>query len=66
MDRFRTSAGALVSTLALGSLAATAVPAFADGGSDVPCATQQAHVDRATANSPTSPRSSPLTPPGRT
>jgi hypothetical protein len=49
MNRFRTSAVALVSTLALGSFAAAAVPAFAGDASDAPCATQQAHVDRAGA-----------------
>jgi Skp family chaperone for outer membrane proteins len=47
MTRFRTTAVALVSAVAFGSAAAIAVPsAFAD---DVPCATQQAHVDKATA-----------------
>lgn len=48
MTRIRTTAVAFVSTLALGSLAATAAPsAFAD--EPEPCATQQAHVDKATA-----------------
>lgn len=48
MSRFRTTAVAFVSTLALGSLAVTAAPeAFA--ARPAPCATQQAHVDRATA-----------------
>lgn len=47
MTRLRITAVAFVSTLALGSVSATAVPtAFAD---DVPCTTQQAHVDKATA-----------------
>ena len=48
MNRFRTTAVALVSTFALGSIAVTAAPtAFAD--QPAPCAQQQAHVDRATA-----------------
>jgi hypothetical protein len=46
----RTTAVAFVSTLALGSFAAAGVPsAFAAHASDTPCATQQAHVDKATA-----------------
>jgi hypothetical protein len=50
MNRLRTTAVAFVSTVALGSLAAGGVPtAFADDASDAPCATQQAHVDKATA-----------------
>jgi hypothetical protein len=50
MNRFRTTAVAFVSTLALGSFAAAGVStAYADDASDVPCATQQAHVDKATA-----------------
>jgi len=50
MNRFRTSAVALVSTLALGSFAAATAPAaFANHADSAPCATQQAHVDRATA-----------------
>ncbi len=50
MNRFRTTAVAFVSTLALGSFAAAGVPtAFADDTTDAPCATQQAHVDKATA-----------------
>jgi len=48
MNRFRTTAVAFVSTLALGSFALSAAPAaFAD--KPAPCATQQAHVDKATA-----------------
>jgi hypothetical protein len=50
MNRFRTTAVALVSTFALGSVAAATVPtAYAGHASDVPCAKQQAHVDKATA-----------------
>jgi hypothetical protein len=50
MTRFRSTAAAFVCTLAVGSLAATATPtAFADDTTDAPCATQQAHVDKATA-----------------
>jgi hypothetical protein len=46
--KLRTTAVALVSTLALGSFAAATVPAaFAAKPAD--CATQQAHVDKATA-----------------
>ena len=48
MPRFRTAAVAIVSTVALGSFAAAATPsAFAD--KPAPCATQQAQVDKATA-----------------
>lgn len=50
MNRLRITAVAFVSTLALGSFAAAAVPtAFADDTGDVPCATQQALVDKAAA-----------------
>jgi hypothetical protein len=50
MNRLRITAVAFVSTLALGSFAAAAVPtAFAEDATDAPCATQQAHVDKATA-----------------
>ena len=50
MNRFRTTAVALVSTLALGSFAAVTVPtAFAHGGKPAPCSMEQAHVDKATA-----------------
>ncbi len=52
MNRFRTTAVAFVSTLALGSFAVAGVPAaFADDddATDTTCATQQAHVDKATA-----------------
>jgi uncharacterized protein involved in copper resistance len=50
MNRARLTAVAFVSTLALGSLASVAAPsAFADDSAPVPCATQQAQVDRATA-----------------
>lgn len=47
MNRLRTSAVAIVSTVALASFAATTGPsAFA--AKPAPCATQQAHVDKAT------------------
>jgi hypothetical protein len=50
MNRFRTTAVALVSTLALGSFAAATAPAaFAGHADSAPCATQQAHLDKATA-----------------
>jgi len=51
MNRFRTTAVAVVSTVALGSVAAVTVPtAFAaGGGKPAPCSTQQAQVDKATA-----------------
>ena len=49
MNRFRTTAVALVSTLALGSLAAATAPTGIAGGKPAPCATQQAQVDKATA-----------------
>jgi hypothetical protein len=50
MNRMRTVAVALISTVALGSFAVTAVPtAFGDDTTDAPCAAQQAHVDKATA-----------------
>src|SRR4029450_14149478 len=50
MIRLRTTAVAFVSTLALGSFGAAAVPtAFADHATDAPCATQQGHVDKAHA-----------------
>ena len=50
MNRFRTTAVALVSTLALGSFAAATAPAAVASPADsAPCATQQAHVDKATA-----------------
>jgi hypothetical protein len=50
MTRFRTTAVAFVSTVALGSFALTGSPtAFADETTDTPCVTQQAHVDKATA-----------------
>lgn len=50
MSRTRTTAVALVSTLALGSFAAATVPtAFAHGGKPAPCDTQRAQVDKATA-----------------
>ncbi|MFN8193720.1 MAG: hypothetical protein U0R80_05470 [Nocardioidaceae bacterium] len=47
MTRLRTSAVALVSTVALASFAATAPTASA--AKPEPCATQQAHLDRASA-----------------
>ena len=50
MISFRKSAVAIVSTLALGSVAATPVlTADAAGTTHEPCARQQAQVDRATA-----------------
>jgi Skp family chaperone for outer membrane proteins len=50
MTRIRTTAVALVSTVALGSVAAVTVPsAFADNHKPVPCSQQAAHVDKATA-----------------
>ena len=50
MTRFRTTAVAFVATVALGSVALTGSPtAFADETTDTPCATAQAHVDKATA-----------------
>lgn len=49
MKPIRTAVVALVSTLALGGLAATAAPANADRPDSEPCAAQQAKVDRATA-----------------
>jgi hypothetical protein len=51
MTRLRTTVVAVVSTVALGSGAAVALPAaFADGGGKpAPCSRQQAHVDKGTA-----------------
>jgi len=50
MNRLRTTAVALVSTLALGSVAAVTVPsAFADNHKPAPCSTQVTQVDKATA-----------------
>ena len=50
MTRPRTAAAALIATLALGVAASTTgSTAFADDTTDAPCATQQAHVDKATA-----------------
>jgi hypothetical protein len=49
MIRFRTTAVALVSTVALGSVAAVTVPTAFAGGKPAPCAQQQTHVDKATA-----------------
>jgi hypothetical protein len=50
MNRIRTTAVALASTVALGSFAAVAVPtAFAHGGKPAPCSMQQTQVDKATA-----------------
>jgi hypothetical protein len=49
MNRFRTTAVAVASALALGSFAAAAVPtAFADG-QPAPCSIQQTQVDAANA-----------------
>ena len=49
MNRSRTAAVALVSTLALGSFAAATVPTAFAGGKPAACSTQQAQVDKATA-----------------
>jgi hypothetical protein len=50
MTRTRTTAAAFIATLAFGAAAvATGPTAFADDTTDAPCATQQAHVDKATA-----------------
>ena len=49
MNRFRTTAVALVSTLVLGSVAAVSVPSAFAGGRPAPCATQVTQVDAATA-----------------
>jgi len=50
MNRLRTTAVALVSTVALGSVAAVAVPtAFAHSAKPAPCSMQQTQVDKATA-----------------
>jgi uncharacterized protein involved in copper resistance len=49
MNRFRTTAVALVSTLALGSVAAVSAPSAFAGGKPAPCSQQQTQVDKATA-----------------
>jgi uncharacterized protein involved in copper resistance len=49
MNRIRTTAVALVSTLALGSVAAVAAPSAFAGGKPAPCSTEQTQVDKATA-----------------
>src|SRR4051794_31901984 len=49
MNRFRTTAVAVVSTVALGSFAAATVPTAFAGGKPAPCSLEQAHVDKATA-----------------
>jgi hypothetical protein len=49
MNRFRATAVAVVSTVALGSLTAATVPTAFAGGRPAPCSLQQAHVDKATA-----------------
>jgi hypothetical protein len=49
MNRFRATAVAVVSTVALGSFAAATVPASFAGGRPAPCSQQTAHVDKATA-----------------
>jgi hypothetical protein len=50
MNSLRTAAGAIASTVVFGTAAFSAIPAAsADDATDVPCATQQAHVDKATA-----------------
>ena len=50
MNRFRVTSVAFAATLALGSFALMGSPAaFATHSTSAPCATQQAHVDKATA-----------------
>jgi hypothetical protein len=49
MNRFRATAVAIVSTVALGSLTAATVPTAFAGGRPAPCSLQQAHIDKATA-----------------
>lgn len=50
MNRFRTTSVAFVATVAFGSFVAAGSPAaFAIHATSTPCATQQAHVDNATA-----------------
>lgn len=50
MNRFRTTAVALVSTAAFGSVAAVTVPAaFATDSSSTPCSAQTTQLDKATA-----------------
>jgi hypothetical protein len=49
MNRIRLAAVAVVSTVALGSVAAATVPSALAAGKPAPCSTQQAHVDKATA-----------------
>jgi Skp family chaperone for outer membrane proteins len=49
MNRIRTTAAALVSTVALGSFAATAAPAAFANERPAACSQQQAQVDKATA-----------------
>ena len=50
MTSLRNAAVAIASTVVFGTVAFSAVPtAFADDATDAPCATQQAHVDKATA-----------------
>ena len=49
MNRFRTTAVAVVSTLALGSFAAVVAPTAFAHGKPAPCSLQQTHVDKATA-----------------
>jgi hypothetical protein len=49
MNPIRTAVVALVSTVALGGLAATTAPANADQPTSEPCAAQQTQLDRANA-----------------
>ena len=49
MNRLRATAVAVVSTVALGSLAGANVPTAFAGERPAPCSQQQAHVDKATA-----------------
>jgi hypothetical protein len=49
MNRFRATAAAVVSTVALGSFAVATVPTAVASGKPAPCSLQQAHVDKATA-----------------
>ena len=66
MNRTRTTVVAFLATLAFGTGAVAAgSTAFADDTTDAPCATQQAHVDKATAKWRRFRRSTPRTRPRR-
>lgn len=50
MKSLRNAAVTIASTVVFGTVALSAAPtAFADDATEAPCATQQAHVDKATA-----------------